>query len=100
MQSIRRGTTPTIQFTTTLTENDVSAVYVTIRQGDHVIEKDNNSIVWLESKIVISLTQEETLGLHTGLADVQIRVKLANSQATATQILAIQVNDILKEGVI
>jgi hypothetical protein len=100
MQSIRRGTTPTLQFTTTLAENDVDVAYVTIRQGEVIIEKTGGEVAWFDGLLVVSLSQEETLSLAEGMAQIQIRVRLKNTQATATQIVAVSVNDILKEGVI
>lgn len=101
MQSIRRGTTPTVRFTTTVTQSDVESIYITFEQdGETVVEKDGSSVVWNEDGFTIHLSQDETLGFKTGFANVQIRAKLLASQATATQILPVEIENVLKSGVI
>lgn len=101
MQTIRRGTTPTVRFTTTVTSADIDLIYITFYQnGRTVFEKDGTNVVWNESGFSIHLSQDETLKLAEGFAKVQIRAKLQASQATATQILVVGVEDVLKDGVI
>ena len=80
-------------------------VYVTIRgvYGQQVTKTgDALSIVADEtgSTIVFRLTQQETLTLTEGDANVQVRFIDANGVAMATDIVPIQVKRILLPGVI
>lgn len=101
MQTIRRGTTPTIHFTTTITQTDVSAIYLTfVQAGNIVLEKTIADVLWDATGLYVVLSQAETLSLNAGMASVQIRAKLNNSEATATQVLQLYVDTVLKDGVI
>ena len=101
MQSIRRGTTPTIHFTTTVEQTDVSSLYITFMQGnDIILERNETEITWDETGLYVVLTQDETLKFTPGLANVQIRAKMVSTLATATQILPLMVETVLKGGVI
>lgn len=101
MQTIRRGTTPTIHFTTTVEETDVGAIYITFEQsGEIICEKDDTAIVWDSTGLSVVLSQEETLKFAPGLINVQIRVRLTSTLATATQILPLMVENVIKGGVI
>lgn len=102
-----RGTTPTLTFD--LSENkgldlaNVSVIWVTLEfnKYEHTFETDRCSIDTTNKKITITLTQEETLEMPvTSKMQAQIRMLLVNGAALSTNIAIIDVNEILKEGVI
>lgn len=101
MQAIRRGTTPPIHFTTDIEEADIEVMYISFEQsGEIKIEKTKQNAVWDETGFTITLSQAETLLLSEGFCDVQIRARLITTQAPATSIFTLLVEDVLKEGVI
>lgn len=112
-----RGTTPTHIFK--LTDVDVEQidlVYVTYKQGKNIIlEKtlDNGASIDVENKsIVVQLTQEDTLKFKDKnwtwlypnvnssdmMAKVQIRLKCLDGTALASDIMLLDVTEILKDG--
>ena len=105
---MRRGTTPTITLTV---DKDVSTwtLYATFRSGMHNVTLENDRMtVELEPKteteeaktlITVTLTQEETLSLGVGNAEVQVRA-IKDGTAIATDIKNIDVGRIIKDGVI
>jgi len=105
---LRRGTTPTITLTV---DKDVSTwtLYATFRSGMHNVTLENDRMtVELEPKteteeaktlITVTLTQEETLSLGVGNAEVQVRA-IKDGTAIATDIKNIDVGRIIKDGVI
>ena len=99
---MRRGTTPIITFNTDLDLSDMQELYVTFQQEKKtVIEKDKTEVVIDGSKIIVSLTQEDTLKFSLDPRDtvyVQIRVKLSNNIAMASNILKLRVKEVLKQG--
>lgn len=101
---IRRGTTATIEI---LIPDDINiseavAVFVTVGQNDiPVIEKSIEQLLIEDQTVKASLTQEETLSLnHKINASIQIRLRLANGGAFASQKKTVEVKDVIKEGVI
>lgn len=97
-----RGTTPTntISVDTDLTN---MRVYVTYQQGGvNVIEKTNEDITIETDKVIVTLTQAETLGLQNRGKDVlvQIRAITPGGVAIASNIMHTTVDGILKDGVI
>lgn len=105
---MRRGTTPTITLTV---DKDVSTwtLYATFRSGMHNVTLENDRMtVELEpateteeakTLITVTLTQEETLSLGVGNAEVQVRA-IKDGIAIATDIKNIDVGRIIKDGVI
>jgi hypothetical protein len=102
---IIRGTTPTIIITITnkMDLTTIQAVWVYISQqnkvkvdklfSDVVIDAENN-------KILVKLTQEDTLALKSGDALFQIRLLLADGTALATIATDIKILEIYKGGII
>lgn len=72
--SIVRGTTPTLSctFGDGIDLTTFESVYVTIRQGSTVITKTGNSLSVTARQVDCWLSQEETLSLTTGAAEVQV----------------------------
>ena len=99
---MRRGTTPKIIFNTDLDLTSVEEIYVTFQQeGETIVEKDKTEIEIDGSRIIVSLSQADTLLFHLDPRDtvlVQIRVKFENDTAMASNILKVRVKVILKEG--
>ena len=99
-----RGTTPTIflDLETELPLNDLAELWVTFKSPMVEITKDLSEVrVNSETKtIIVSLTQEETLKLFNGTCDVQVRFRTTNELAYASTVEKVNVERILKEGVI
>jgi hypothetical protein len=96
-----RGTTPTFTFNLPFEVSNVKAAYITIRSKRVEIEKNLASCVLNGTTITTTLTQEETLRLpRSKQAEIQLRVLTKDNSALATSIFTVQVEDILKEGVI
>ena len=101
---MKRGTTPTIPL---VVDTDLNGwtVYVTLSNGSHQITVDNTRLEIAydaeteSTDIEVALTQEETLSLPVGYADVQVRA-IKDGIAIATDVQSIDVGRILKEGVI
>lgn len=105
MNSIARGTTPSLTFNfKTVKVKDIAAAYLTIEQlGEIKIEKALNDAVkpFEENKITWELTQKETLLLHPREEiNLQLRYRLVDDSAFVSQIFTVSPYDILKEGVI
>lgn len=99
---MRRGTTPAIVLTVDM---DITAytVYVTLKNHGSEVTLSNDSVTMElddgKTSIAFSLTQEQTLKFGTGTCEVQVRA-IHDGTAIATDIKTIDVNRILKEGVI
>lgn len=99
-----RGTTPTIflELETELPLNDLAELWVTFKSPTVEVTKSLSEVaVDSENKtIVVSLSQQETLKLFNGKCDVQVRFRTTRDLAYASTIEMINVERILKEGVI
>lgn len=106
--AIRRGTTPTITITAEGIDLRGSSVYVTIAQADRKLTKrsdDSHGEVWtdydgINSEVYVILSQNDTLYLRPGNAEIQIRWIDADENAHASDIKRIQLGKTLMEGVI
>lgn len=99
---MRRGTTPVITFNTDLDLSEVEELFVTFSQnGETIVEKNKEEVVIDDSKIIVSLSQKDTLKFSldsNDIVSVQIRTKFRNETAVASNILKIRVKEILKDG--
>ena len=98
---IIRGTTPPIRFTfSNVNPLEMTVAFLTIRQGNVVIEKDLSSASSVTDNVIEWLmTQEETLALEAGrLAQVQCRYKFESGAVGASRIYDENVYAVLKEG--
>lgn len=97
-----RGTTPTLEFVIPFNTNQLVQAHVTICQnGNVVIDKALEDCHCAESKLSVKLTQEETLKLQCGFsAEIQIRAKTLGGEALASNIIRVNTERILKDGVI
>ena len=99
---MRRGTTPTHEFTTDIDLTDASKIYITYKQGGTVkLEKALPDITVSPTKLTVTLTQEETLAfsINKGV-EIQIRALLVSGEAIASNVITTTAQKILKEGVI
>lgn len=107
-----RGTTPTHTFTLPFSTDQIEKVYVTYKQeisfGQSItIERGKDLAAGLDNcelignKIIIELTQDETLALIHGVGvEIQVRVKTVDGIALASQVIKVQAEEILKDGAI
>ena len=97
---MRRGTTPTNTFTVDVDLTD-STIFVTYQQdGATVIEKTGSDLTVTSTSVACTLTQEETLALHPGRVEVQLRYVTPTGAADASNIIQTSAERILKDGVI
>lgn len=101
---MRRGTTPDYILTVAGYDLTECSVFVTLAQKGEKLTLNNDRLdISYEndvSTITFRLTQEETLSLKNGSADVQVRFIDANGEARATNIGLISVFPVLLEEVI
>ena len=81
-----------------------STVYVTIDQHGHKITKNNSDLQIMANedgtKILFTLSQEDTLFFDSGVAYIQVRFINKNGRALATKKKKIDVYPVLQKGVI
>lgn len=99
---MRRGTTPTHKFTTDVDLTSAVVLYVTYTQGAKtIIEHDIDDCEIAADYIQTQLTQEETLKVaDKSSVKIQIRARLADGEAVASNIMSASPEEILKDGVI
>ena len=99
-----RGTTPTHSFTLPyeLKDVEVSALYITYRQGGRtVLEKTLSEASVQDGVITTDLNQKDTLAFQdAGTVQIQIRLRTAAGDALASDIISVDVGRVLKDGVI
>lgn len=99
-----RGTTPTITFNinTDLDLNEIAECWITFKahigvkektfdKTDLIIDAENNTIT-------VAMTQEETLYFDRGKVFVQIRLRMNDDLAYASDVKEMSMNGILKDG--
>lgn len=98
MSSWRRGSTPTNTFSVNIDLTDAT-VYVSYWQrGKVIIEKTGDDLAITEDRIVVSLSQKDTLALQTGEVEIQIRYVMPDGTADASNIIKVNSERILKDG--
>lgn len=99
-----RGTTPTLylELDTELDLSNLAEMWVTFKSPTVEITKTLSEVVFDSETNVITviLSQNETLQLFNGKADVQVRLRTSDDLAYATDIVDVEIGRILKEGVI
>ena len=101
---MRRGTTPTLTFTTPYAGDLIADGYITFNQrGKTVVEKrlTDAGVTITDYKISVEFTQEETLAfnaLPSAPAEAQIRVIMTDGTRTASNVVDIPICRILKDG--
>jgi hypothetical protein len=104
---LTRGTTPVLNFETPLSTSQFKECFITLKQNTlpyTIIEKtieDININSDKDNQFSITLSQDETLSLNEEeILYIQLRVKTQDEKAYATEIFAVEVADVLKEGAI
>lgn len=99
MEVLRRGTTPTLTFETPYTKDDIADGWITFKQYDCiVIDKNIADVTFIGSDIVLQMSQKETLKLYDGVCTIQVRLRLKDGNAVASNIVCVKVEDVLKDG--
>lgn len=99
---MRRGTTPTLTFTTPYAADLVQSGFISFMQrGTDVLDISltDPAVTIEDESISVTLTQEQTLLFTTAdTVKIQIRAILASGKAVASNIVTDNVCPIVKEG--
>lgn len=97
-----RGTTPTLEFTVPFDTSILAEAWVTFSQNDNVVlNKQLKDCKCNERKLIVHLTQEETLLLDCKcMTEIQIRARTHEGEALVSNIMTEDTGRILKDGVI
>lgn len=84
-----------------MSASDIQNIWLTISQHKRdIIHKDINDASKEGSTFAFPITQEETLALDAECeALMQVRVILKSGAAKTSQIVALKIGDVVKEGV-
>lgn len=99
---MKRGTTPALLIRVKGIEfKNIKRIIVTIRQKNVLLDyEDQLSVNKDGNSITVYMSQEETLRLKSGSAQLQVRMLLLDETAVASNIVSVNVDEILREGVI
>lgn len=104
---MRRGTTVTNTFAIDIDLSDAAAVFITYKQAGYtIIEKTIDDITITEDEehnqtLSVDLSQVDTLAFAAAIpVQIQIRARLVDDSAVASNIINTNVGEILKDGVI
>lgn len=100
-----RSTTPTIILNVKNEDFDMSLIdvcHVGIKSESGTVKQIyENPIIDVENKrIVITLSQEDTLRFYVGKVKIQVKAKLKNGSVISSKILKIDIKEILEEEVL
>lgn len=99
---MRRGTTPTLTFTTPYEADQIESGFITFKQRGAIvldIAMSDDSVTVGNQSISVTLTQEQTLAMTTAdTCKIQIRAILTGGKAVASSIVEDTVCPILKDG--
>lgn len=99
-----RGTTPVLEFELPFDTKLIAEAYVTISQNQKaVFEKNFAECIHSGKLLKVNLSQEDALKLESccnSYAEIQVRVRTKEGEALASDIIAVHVGRILKDGVI
>lgn len=102
---ITRGTTPTHTFIIPIIIPELSIISIAYKQRESIkIDKCFDDCVittdeqLVQTKIITTLTEQETLSLKEGSVLIQLRLGDSNGMRYASRIMKTNVADILKDG--
>ncbi len=96
-----RYTTPTLTFKLPFESSYVAAAYITIEQRNFTLEKTLDDCEVGDDSLSVTLTQEDTGDLEAKTETlVQLRCKGTDSKAYASKKFKIEIDDVLKDGII
>lgn len=96
-----RGTTPTHTFTLPEGVNsaDFAVIYITYSQnGETVLEKTGTELTLEPNAIKVLFSQEDSLKFEPGPVKVQLRGRMPDGQAIASNIISTTAKEVLKDG--
>ena len=98
---MRRGTTPTFEVDCDIDLTGYT-IYLTLKQGTTELTLTPEvEATQTGCKLTVTLTQEQTLGFSTArFTSMQVRAVNATGLAVASNIMQVDVGEILKNGVI
>lgn len=95
---IYKSTTPTLEISVGgVGSNLVEKVYVTLKQDNYEVTKEFDEVPE-DGALKVAFSQTDTLGLKSGIANVQARIKCTDGSVLATDVHRIGVSDVLKDG--
>lgn len=99
-----RGTTPNLCFNikSKLSLEDMAQIYVTLKSMTKEItyQKDDLIIDASNKRVIVAMSQEDTLTFKDKSVKAQIRLLSNSGKAYASDIVDVALNDVLKDGVI
>lgn len=97
-----RGTTPKLIFSLPFNINTLKNLFITFNQNNKtILEKTLDDCELKGNKIVLSLSQEETLTFNSKEnIKIQLKAKTIDEDVIASNIIITSIGEILKEGVI
>ena len=96
-----RGTTPTYTFTLPDGVNleDFSSVYLTFAQNGHtVLEKTKDELEAADGGFRLLFSQADTLSFSPGPVKIQLRARLPDGTAVASNVISTTAQEVLKDG--
>lgn len=95
-----RATTPTHTFNLPFEASTIDKMTITYSQfGKIILKKNLEDVQLIDSKIILTLTQEETKLFKADTARVQLRVKIGD-KVMASNIISLNVEDVLDKEVL
>ena len=96
---MKRGTTPTNAFKTNIDLTGATVFLTYSQRGRVVLEKTGDDLEISAEAIVTRLTQKDTLGFDAlQKVSIQIRYVFPDGTAGASNIMTVNVGEILKDG--
>ena len=96
-----RGTTPTLTFTLPdgVSLEDFSTVYLTFAQNGHnVLEKTKDELESTDDGFQLLFSQADTLRFSPGPIKIQLRARMPDGTAVASNIISTTAQEVLKDG--
>lgn len=98
-----RGTTPILTFKVPFDTDIITKCYITFAQnGVVILEKELEDVTLENKRIILPLSQEDTLACNTTnkIVEIQLRVLTNEDKALASKVISVAIDKILKDGVI
>lgn len=96
-----RGTTPTYTFTLPddIKLEDFSAVYLTFAQGGRtILEKTKDELEPVDNGFQLLFSQADTLCFSPGPVKIQLRARMPDGTAVASNVISTTAQEVLKDG--
>lgn len=94
-----RGTTPTHTFKTNINLTEARVFVTYVQDGRTILEKTGQDVSVTNNSVSVTLTQKETLAFKPSKrVNIQIRYVFQDGTAGASNVMNVEVSDVLKEG--